>query len=108
MNFAIIKNKLLNKPTTNQGCFDGFVNGAISGWLTKSFKSLHLYIENEAFLTIDTVIERLDVKENAGIEGFGFQFLIDGAELKKEWLKKDSLTFTVKTFNNVNVFSGIK
>jgi GT2 family glycosyltransferase len=99
MNFAIIKNKLLSKPLTNQGCFDGFVNGAISGWLTKPFKSLHL--------DIDTIIERLDVKENAGIEGFGFQFLMDGAELKKEWLKKDSLTFTVKTSNNGIVFSKL-
>ncbi len=107
MNFDKIKKKLFNKSVINKGCFDGFVNGAISGWLTKPFKSLHLYIENESFLIVDTVLERLDVKENAGIEGFGFQFFIDGAELKKEWLKKDGLTFTIKTSNNEIAFSEL-
>ncbi len=81
MNLSEMKQKLLHKSVNATGCFDGFINGNIMGWLAKPFISLNLVLDGDILSNVIESTSRTDVFDALSIEGYGFVFIVDGGDI---------------------------
>jgi GT2 family glycosyltransferase/glycosyltransferase involved in cell wall biosynthesis len=102
MNLSEMKQKLLHKSVNATGCFDGFINGNIMGWLAKPFISLNLVLDGDILSNVIESTSRTDVFDALSIEGYGFVFIVDGGDINIELLNKESVIFEViDEFNEI-------
>ncbi|MEW6994804.1 glycosyltransferase [Colwelliaceae bacterium MEBiC 14330] len=82
------------------GLYDGFLGGALSGWVYGNSAVVTIYINGAEISSLKYEDARTDVKEVLGKDAVGFSFIIDGSVIDYVWLFAEKISVKIIVDSN--------